>query len=308
MKEKNKQLHLAILVICIVLYLVLVLLMGPLRQNPRFAFLAPYIGVLNAIQIVLTTTMVTTNFKRGYIATCILSVCSAMSAGISMMQSKSLGGLPGVLLPLSNIATMTIIISYMATSRKQQEELSEQYEKTMDANRIVEEQNNALKIYAYKDLMTNMYNLTYFSQQIEAEIEKNKPLSIIYMDLDNFKSVNDTFGPKTGDVALRLYADRISSYCGNKYVCARTNGDDFAVMIPGEPTEADILNMIEQFRKMLAEPASVQGEMFSITASYGIAAYPRDGKNAEILLDNAIMAVYNAKANGKDRPCFFSQA
>ncbi len=307
MKEKNKNLHITILVICIILYFILVLLMGPLRQNPRFAFLSPYVGVLNAIQIVLTTTMTTTNYKRGYIASCILSICSAMSACVSIMQSKSLGGLPGILLPLINIATMTIIWMFMRNSQKQQEELSEQYEKVSDTKRIVDEQNTALKTFAYKDLMTGMNNLTYFQQQMDEAIEKRTAFSIIYMDLDNFKSINDTFGPKSGDVVLRIYADRISSYCGNKYLCARTSGDDFAVMINGEATEADILNMVEQFRKMLAEPATVQGNSFSITASFGVVVYPSDGNNAELLLDNAIIATYNAKANGKDRACFFSR-
>lgn len=307
MKEKNKQLHITILVICIILYLILVLLMGPLRQNPKFASLSPYIGVLNAIQIVLTTTMTTTNSKRGYIASCILSACSAMSACVSIMQSKSLGGLPGVLLPIINIVTMTIIWIFMKNSQKQAEELSEQYEKVSDTKRIVDEQNTALKKFAYTDLMTGMYNLTYFRQQVDELTERNAPFCIVYIDIDNFKSINDTFGPKTGDAALKIYADRVNSYCGKKYVCARVSGDEFGILMPGEYTEADILNMIEQLRTMFSKQITAQLTNLSVTASFGIVVYPSDGNNTELLLDNAIIAVYNAKANGKDRPCFFSR-
>ena len=70
---------------------------------------------------------------------------------------------------------------------------------------------------------------------------------------------------------------------------------------------ADILNMIEQLRTMFSKQITAQLTSLSVTASFGIVVYPSDGNNTELLLDNAIIAVYNAKANGKDRPCFFSR-
>ena len=171
----------------------------------------------------------------------------------------------------------------------------------------MEEQNTALKTFAYQDLMTGMYNLTYFRQQIEEAIGLNLPFALIYIDIDNFKSINDTFGPKTGDAALKIYADRVKSYCGRKYICARVSGDEFGILMTGEQTEADILNMVEQLRIMFSKQITAQLTNLSVTASFGVVVYPSDGNNTELLLDNAIIAVYNAKANGKDRACFFSR-
>ena len=301
--EKNKGLHIGILVVCIILYIINYLFMGPLKNEQTQLFM----GVLTEVNVVLCTIIVTTNQKRGLITTIVLSAFSVFRAVMGVINGNQVA-VVGVITPLITVGIAIIIYIFLNKSETQRLELSDQYEKLMDSNRIMQEKDEALRTLAYKDQMTQMNNLSYLREQMEEAINKNSAFALIYMDLDNFKVVNDTFGPRTGDAALKTYADRISSYCGNKYICARTNGDDFAIMIVGEPTEADILNMIEQIRRMFGEPVAIQGANISITASYGIAVHPRDGKNADILIDNAVMAVYNAKANGKDRPCFFSQA
>ena len=308
MKEKNKGMHIAVLVIGIIVYLIVFLCMGPLRQNPRFEFLSDYMGVLSAFLVLITTIIVTTNGKRGYIASIILCSLSIWSAASAVLRSHTPTGLPGVFTPIVNIIAMTVILTYINTNKRQTQELNEQYEQIMDKNRAMEEKDEALRVYAYKDLLTGMYNLRHFREQLEEAIRQQAKFSVIYIDLDNFKGINDTFGPKTGDAALVAYAERVSSYCGNKYPCARVAGDEFGILLMGEQTEADILNIIEQLRRLFGEQLGVQGANLSITASYGIVTHPRDGRSAETLLDSMIMAVYNAKANGKDRPCFFSQA
>lgn len=307
MKEKNKGRNIAIMVICILVYLFVYMLMGPLRRTPQLAFLSDYMGVLSAFLVLITTTLVTTNGKRGYIASAILCSLSISSAASSVLRSHTVTGLPGVFTPIVNMVAMTVILTFLTTNRKQTQELSEQYEQIMDSNRLMQEKDEALKTLAYKDEMTDMYNAVYFNEQMEILLNQNMPFKIIYMDLDNFKNVNDTFGPEVGDSVLKSYASRISKYCGENYLCARTGGDDFGILLTGEPTQADVLNLVEQIRRIFAEPLTVQGANISLTASYGVAGSPNDGKTTDILLDNAIMAVYNAKASGKDRPCFFSQ-
>jgi len=303
MEEKNKAQHMIIMVIGIILYIILYLFMGPLLPESMRA----YVGIGSVAQIAISTVLVVTNHKRGFITACVLNGIAMMMAFMGFINGQ-VTALQGVAIDLIAILMLYIIYYFLQRSEKQRVELSDQYEKLMDSNRLMQEKDEALRTLAYKDLMTGMYNQAYLSEQIDEAIQHNTPFSLVYMDLDNFKGVNDTFGPKTGDAALKTYADCISSYCGNKYICARTNGDDFAILLTGEPTEADILNMIEQFRRMLAEPITIQGANISVTASYGIAAFPRDGRNSDAIFDSAIMAVYNAKANGKDRPCFFSQA
>jgi len=303
MKEKNKALHIAILVIGIIAYLVLFMFMGPWKNKLPDA----YMGVLSEIQVIIATILVTTNRKRGFITACALAVLSLVSAGMAVLRGVPTA-ITGVLIAIIIIATMGIIYGYLSTSENQREEITKQYEQIMDSNRIIQEQNDSLKAITYTDQLTGLPNRRYFQEQMEDAIKLQMPFTIIYIDMDNFKVINDQLGPKTGDAALIAYSERVSGYCGRKHKFARVAGDEFAILLAGEQTEADVLNIIEQLRRMFMEPVSALDAQVAVTASYGIAACPRDGKDSETLLDCAIMATYNAKANGKDRPCFFSPA
>ena len=302
-QEKNKGMHISILIITVIVYIFFMMITGPFQIPSIQAFN----GVFAQVNILLTIVMVITNHKRGYIIAVSLNVISFILALARYLQSRQLNVIPGVVIPVVSIVTLSIIFGNLVQNKSMQEELNEQYEKIMDSNRIMQEKDDALKMLAYNDRLTGMQNMQYFREQLEEAVKLDMPFTMIYVDIDNFKGINDTFGPKTGDTALIAYAERLSSYCGRKYICARTNGDEFGIILTGEQTEADVLNIIEQLRRLFGEQITVQGANLSITASYGIVSHPRDGRSAETLIDSAIMAVYNAKANGKDRPCFFSQ-
>jgi len=301
-QEKNNVRNIAVLVIGIILYVLIIILQGPLRE-----VISSFIGVLTGLQVLIATMIVITNYKRGFIVSVVLCVLSMMGAVIALLRSHSIGSLPGILLPIITIITTAIILAYMNLSKAQAAELSEQYEKIMDSNRIMHEQEEALRMLAYTDRMTGIKNIQYFLEKIDELIKENAKFMVIYIDIDNFKGINDSFGPRTGDAALSTYAKRFSDFCGNKYIYARTTGDEFAFILTGEQAETETLSIIENLRKLFNEPFTVQGTQISTTASYGIATYPLDGRTSEILIDSAIMAVYNAKANGKDRPYFFSK-
>ena len=301
--EKKNGTRIAILAACIVLYLIVWLFMGPLLSDA----MRPYVGIGSEIQIVLCTVLVVTNRKTGFIASTILNLLALLSALMGALHGQT-SAVTGIVIDVIAILTMYIIYYFLERSEIQRQEISVQYEKLMDANRELEQKDEALRAFAYIDILTGMHNLRYFREQMDEAIKIQSKFTIIYIDIDNFKGINDTFGPKTGDAALATYAKRISDYCGNRYVCARTAGDEFGLLLMGEYTEADILNMIEQLRRLFGEQITVQGANLSVTASYGVASHPRDGRTSESLLDNIIMATYTAKANGKDRPCFFSQA
>ncbi|MBE6875765.1 MAG: GGDEF domain-containing protein [Ruminococcus sp.] len=302
-QEKNKGTHILILVICIAVYIVFMLLTGPI-QIPQLSL---FNGVFAQINVLMAIIMVVSNRKRGFISAVSLNAISCVLTLMRYLQEVESRALPGVFVPIVSIVSLSIIYGNLYQNQAMQEELNEQYEKIMDSNRIMQEKDDALKMLAYSDRLTGMQNMQYFREQMEEAVKLEMPFTMIYIDIDNFKGINDTFGPKTGDTALIAYAERLSSYCGRKYICARTNGDEFGVILTGEQTEADVLNIIEQLRRLFGEQITVQGAKLSVTASYGIVSHPRDGRNDETLLDSAIMAVYNAKANGKDRACFFSQ-
>jgi len=303
MIEKNKGLHIAILIIGIIAYLVIYLFIGPLHTSST----QNYLGTLSQLQVVIVTVILMTNKKRGFIAA--LSLCALSSIGtLSGVLHGSSSAMIGLMTSIVTIAILIIIYNFLVQNDRQHQELSEQYEQMIDSNRLMQEKDEALKELAYKDEMTDMYNLAYFREQMQEHLNQNEVFTIIYMDLDNFKSVNDSFGPEVGDTVLKVYAERILRTYKTSFLCARTGGDDFAVLLTGTMSEADILSITEQFRQIFISPVTAQGNTIFLTASYGIALYPRDGKTTEDLLDNAIMAVYSAKSNGKNQPRFFSHA
>jgi len=301
MNEKNKSLRIAGLVICAVVYLVVAIIIGPLKTEATEA----YNGVFAQIQVLVSVILVSTNYSKGYIAACILNAYSFVSSLTSALKSHHMT--PGVVIPIITIISITVIYFNIRQNQQQKAELSEQYEKIMDSNRIMQEKDEALRAILYTDRLTGLYSMQYFQEKIEEAVRLNMHFAMVYIDIDNFKTINDTFGPKTGDAALKIYADRVKSFCGRKYICARVNGDEFGILMAGEQTEADILNMVEQLRIMFSKQITAQLTSLSVTASFGIALFPSDGNNAETLLDNAIIATYNAKATGKDRACFFAK-
>lgn len=301
MNEKNKSLHIIGLVVCAIIYLAVALIMGPLKTEAT----SDYNGVFAQIQVLVSVILVATNYFRGYIAACVLNAYSFISSLTGVLRSHHMT--PGVVIPIITIISITVIYFNIRQNQQLNAELKEQYENLMDSHRITQEKDEALKAILYTDRLTGLYSMQYFQEKVEEAIHLNMPFALVYIDIDNFKSINDTFGPKTGDAALKIYADRVKSFCGRKYICSRVNGDEFGILMTGEQTEADILNMVEQLRIMFSKQITAQLTSLSMTASFGIVLFPSDGNNVELLIDNAIIATYNAKASGKDRACFFSK-
>ena len=299
MKEKNKSLNMPVLVIGILIFLALATAIQQIPQSVQ--------GIITQIEVIVATIIVITNKKIGIITAMVLFAYVIFGAAFSLQAGNKMG-IVAILTSVVTIIILNLIYFFLHKNEQQHAQLLKQYEEMMDSNRLMQEKDEALQTLAYQDEMTDMHNFVYFREQIENAIRQNTDFALIYMDLDNFKAVNDKFGPEVGDEALKIYASRLKAYCGTKYLCARTSGDDFALLLSGTPAQAEILHLVEQLRKVLGEPVSAQGvSNITTTASYGIVVSPRDGKDTDTLLDNAIFAVYNAKANGKDRPCFFSQ-
>ncbi|MBE6875771.1 MAG: GGDEF domain-containing protein [Ruminococcus sp.] len=299
MKEKNKSLNMPVLVIGILIFLALATAIQQIPQSVQ--------GIITQIEVIVATIIVITNKKIGIITAMVLFAYVIFGAALSLQAGNKMG-IVAILTSVVTIIILNLIYFFLHKNEQQHAQLLKQYEEMMDSNRLMQEKDEALQTLAYQDEMTDMHNFVYFREQIENAIRQNTDFALIYMDLDNFKAVNDKFGPEVGDEALKIYASRLKAYCGTKYLCARTSGDDFALLLSGTPAQAEILHLVEQLRKVLGEPVSAQGvSNITTTASYGIVVSPRDGKDTDTLLDNAIFAVYNAKANGKDRPCFFSQ-
>jgi diguanylate cyclase (GGDEF)-like protein len=161
---------------------------------------------------------------------------------------------------------------------------------------------------AYYDALTGLPNRTLISGRLEQAIplarRNEKMIGVIFIDLDGFKSVNDTMGHNWGDNLLKQVADRLSQ-CITKYgTVARFGGDEFLIMIPQIFHVKDVENVANNVMKIFNSPIIVNKQEFFLTASAGIALFPQDGEEANILIKNADIAMYSAKNNGKGQYIF----
>lgn len=133
--------------------------------------------------------------------------------------------------------------------------------------------------------------------------QEDRQVAVAFLDVDNFKLVNDSLGHDAGDELLTEVASRISAAVGSGGMAARIGGDEFVVVL----TETDFLNHVGELRRTLALPHCVGGHELRATASIGVALFPDHGRTASQLLAHADVAMYRAKLNGRDGTVIFSE-
>ncbi|MCS0671359.1 sensor domain-containing diguanylate cyclase [Cytobacillus firmus] len=160
-----------------------------------------------------------------------------------------------------------------------------------------------LKQMAHYDFLTQLPNRRLFEERLNHAIESanfNKGLvAVLYLDLDGFKQINDTFGHDLGDLLLKEVASRLTGCIGNKDTVARLAGDEFTILLP-ETTIDNAKHVAEQIIDTLSNKVSVQNVVISITPSIGIAFSDDFNMDVRHLLKYADEAMYQAKQNGKN--------
>ena len=174
---------------------------------------------------------------------------------------------------------------------------------------------------AYFDTLTGLPNREHFRRQLNRMIEiaqaQDSTFAILYVDLDDFKRINDTLGHTFGDGVLTAIAERLagclrSSKSDNRKESrsssgiARLGGDEFAAAIDNFEDEGVLSKIADRVRKHLRQPVRFSGHEFVVTPSIGISVYPNDGDNVEDLLKNADVAMYQAKGAGRNSVRFYS--
>ncbi|PWB48004.1 MAG: hypothetical protein C3F18_11615, partial [Nitrosomonadales bacterium] len=131
-------------------------------------------------------------------------------------------------------------------------------------------------------------------------------LALLFIDLDNFKVINDSLGHNVGDQLLQIVAQRISACIRSGDTVARMGGDDFAVILADISQEEDISRVAHKILAAIAEPATVESRRLTVTCSIGISLFPRDGEDASTLLKNADAAMYRAKDQGRNSVQYYT--
>jgi diguanylate cyclase (GGDEF)-like protein len=158
------------------------------------------------------------------------------------------------------------------------------------------------RFYARMDYLTGINNRYNFFEILRAELERcrrfNHPLSIVYMDVDNFKTVNDQFGHKSGDELLKIVAKILAENFRSVDTIARLGGDEFVILMP-ETSSAEAENKIRIVQKILLE--NMNFKKWPATFSFGIAVFTNFSLSPDEMIKTADLLMYKAKQSGKNR-------
>lgn len=171
-------------------------------------------------------------------------------------------------------------------------------------------QANRIKHQANYDSLTELPNrflaMDRMSQAINVAIRHQQPVVVMFVDLDNFKQINDSLGHDVGDQLITLAASRIRETVRQTDTVARYNGDEFLIILTDLASADDASRVAEKVLSMLASPYRIDGRELSLTASIGIALFPEDGQDPYELLRHADAAMFGAKDEGGNRYEYYS--
>jgi diguanylate cyclase (GGDEF)-like protein/PAS domain S-box-containing protein len=175
---------------------------------------------------------------------------------------------------------------------------------------ITERRNAEEKIahLAHYDALTDLPNRTLFRTELERElkrVERGAQCAVLYIDIDEFKGINDSLGHPAGDELLKGIALRLRGCVRGSDIVARLGGDEFAIVQTSVETHSDITDLVARIYEAIRQPFECLGHSLLTDASIGIAMAPRDGTDLDELLKNADLAMYGAKAEGRRTFRFF---
>jgi diguanylate cyclase (GGDEF)-like protein/PAS domain S-box-containing protein len=169
-----------------------------------------------------------------------------------------------------------------------------------------------IEFRALHDPLTSLANRAFLSERLRVEIAQARRtghrLALMFLDLDDFKAVNDTLGHASGDVVLQQAAARLRDSVRQADCVARVGGDEFVVLLPFVQAGSDAAGVARELIRVLDQPFLLDGREIRLGASIGIAVFPEHGEDGDALVRNADAAMYAAKQAGRGRYCFCAGA
>ena len=161
---------------------------------------------------------------------------------------------------------------------------------------------------AHHDALTNLPNRILLSERLEEALDRadeKQSIAVLWLDLDRFKSVNDTLGHSMGDELLRQTAERLRSCVRGKDVVARLGGDEFAIVQQDASQPLGATALASRIIEVISAPYQIEDHQVIVGTSIGISLYPNDARKRDQLLKNADLALYRAKSEGRGTYRFF---
>ncbi|MCG5497170.1 EAL domain-containing protein [Ectothiorhodospira variabilis] len=174
----------------------------------------------------------------------------------------------------------------------------------------IKEAQQQLEFMAHYDPLTGLANRALLRDRLKHALRraerKKSTLTLLFLDLDRFKTINDTLGHNLGDLLLQTVAQRMKNTVRASDTLSRLGGDEFVLLLEDEINVQEINTLCEKLLNVLEAPMLLEGHELVITASIGVATYPDDGVDADALLKNADLAMYEAKTQGRNAYEFFA--
>jgi diguanylate cyclase (GGDEF)-like protein len=226
------------------------------------------------------------------------SICLAADSGGSLNNQ--------MLAVLIGVATVSILGITLAISAFDSQ-LAARAAKHAESLQAANEQLRNIALY---DSLTGLPNRLLFDDRMEQAMVRSgrsgKPCALMFVDLDRFKPVNDTFGHHVGDELLKAAAGRLVNCVRKEDTVARAGGDEFIVVVSELTKREDAALIGGKILEQLSRPFSVERHELGISCSIGISVFPEDGKTLLELLNNADVAMYHAKKAGRNGFLFFA--
>ncbi len=162
----------------------------------------------------------------------------------------------------------------------------------------------SVRLHAVRDPLTGLPNRLLFADRLAGAIASyartQKPVAVMFLDLDHFKAINDSLGHNTGDELLKQVAQRLTGAVRADDTVARMGGDEFTFVLHEVQDAADAAKTAERVLSTIAQPFELAGRNYNVSGSIGISLYPQDGEDVETLVRNADAAMYRAKQHGRN--------
>ncbi|TYC88064.1 GGDEF domain-containing protein [Acetobacterium wieringae] len=324
---ENKMVSGFKIAICVILFITVIFL------QVRLSALSNIAGVIAQIQVIVSVYLVVAVRDKGYQIAVAINILASLLVLFGVVIGRgNLEALPGVVVPLCTIITISIISFYehsfntkLSEITEQKTELSALYDalassekeflqqnvKLKELNRKMKQREVRLNYLAFTDVLTGLPNREMLIGKLDALVDRHQEeavqFAVVFIDLDNFKKINDYKGHYIGDLLLKAIADKMKKIIYQEDMLGRLGGDEFTLIIQRDLTEREILEYVEKIRSALLETFEIENMELNISASFGIALCPRDGITTAELLNYSDSAMYKAKEFGKNRVQFSTE-
>lgn len=275
MRSKSK-IKLA-LILCVFIYFVMQFTQIYFQRSK----LQTYNGVITAFQFIVCLMTIKIDYKRGRIVSLVCLGFSFINLSIVILAQKNFSALPGLCNTLIYIVTV-ILLSFLFQSRMEE---------------------------SVTDLLTGLKNRRGLLRELNAKVEDRGSFYVLYIDLGNFKFINDNYGHSYGDQLLKIISKRLLTVIDKKGTVSRIGGAEFVIVIS---TRIDIESLVTQLLNTISEKVTIQLNSSKtdsyLTSNIGISRYPQDANTAENLIKFADIAMYQSIKNKKERYKFFDKS